>query len=172
MLPVCQRYGMSVMVWSPLAMGMLTGRYRRAREVESRRTALIARQITDARRLEAVEQLIPLAEKAGLSLTHMAMAFAIAHPGVTSAIIGPRTMEPLLLTLAPSHYCERARWALDRQAIAYDEERLAPGDHILRVRRIGASSTSLPLLVLGDGSLCQEATESWTGLDCRAATRR
>jgi aryl-alcohol dehydrogenase-like predicted oxidoreductase len=40
-----------------------------------------------------VEQLVPLAEKAGLSLTHLAMAFTIAHPGVTSAIIGPRTME-------------------------------------------------------------------------------
>jgi hypothetical protein len=38
---------------------------------------------------------VPLAEKAGLSLTHLAMAFAIAHPGVTSAIIGPRTMAHL-----------------------------------------------------------------------------
>ncbi|EIZ79571.1 hypothetical protein WSK_1837 [Novosphingobium sp. Rr 2-17] len=41
---------------------------------------------------------------------------------------------PLVLTLPPSHYCERARWALDRQAIAYDEERLAPGAHVLRVK--------------------------------------
>lgn len=63
-LPVCQRYGMGVMVWSPLAMGMLTGCYRRGQEVESRRTALFARQMTDARRLDAVEQLIPLAEVA------------------------------------------------------------------------------------------------------------
>jgi len=80
-LPTCQRYGMGVMVWSPLAMGMLTGRYRKGREVESRRTALFARQMTDERRLDAVEQLVPLAEEAGLSLTHMAIAFAIAHPG-------------------------------------------------------------------------------------------
>jgi aryl-alcohol dehydrogenase-like predicted oxidoreductase len=42
-----------------------------------------------------VERLVPLAEKAGLSLTHLAMAFAIAHPAVTSPIIGPRTMEQL-----------------------------------------------------------------------------
>jgi len=42
-----------------------------------------------------VEQLVPLAQKVGLSLTHLAMAFTIAHPGVTSAIIGPRTMEYL-----------------------------------------------------------------------------
>ena len=50
---------------------------------------------SDERRLDAVEQLIPLAEEAGLPMTHLAMAFAIAHPGVTSAIIGPRTMEQL-----------------------------------------------------------------------------
>jgi aryl-alcohol dehydrogenase-like predicted oxidoreductase len=46
-----------------------------------------------APRFDAVEQLIPLADEAGLPMTHLAMAFAIAHPGVTSAIIGPRTME-------------------------------------------------------------------------------
>jgi len=51
--------------------------------------------MSDELRLDAVEQLIPLAEQAGLSLTHMAMAFTIAHPGVTSAIIGPRTMQHL-----------------------------------------------------------------------------
>lgn len=62
---------------------------------------------------------------------------------------------PLLLTLAPSHYCERARWALDLQAIIYDEERLAPGAHMVRIKRLGASATSLPLLVHGNGSLCQ-----------------
>lgn len=62
---------------------------------------------------------------------------------------------PRLLTLAPSHFCERARWALDMRGIVYDEERLAPGAHILRVRRLGASATSLPLLLLADGSICQ-----------------
>jgi aryl-alcohol dehydrogenase-like predicted oxidoreductase len=50
---------------------------------------------SDERKLDVVEQLVPLAEKAGLPMTDLAMAFAIAHPGVTSAIIGPRTMEQL-----------------------------------------------------------------------------
>lgn len=73
---------------------------------------------------------------------------------------------PILLTLPPSHYCERARWALDQQAIVYDEERLAPGAHALRAKRLGASATSLPLLLLGDGSLCQGSDRilDWTGL--------
>jgi len=95
-LPVCQRYGMGVMVWSPLAKGMLTGRYRKGQPLpDSLRVKLLAKQMSDERRLDAVEQLILVAENAGLSLTHMAMAFAVAHPGVTSAIIGPRTMEQL-----------------------------------------------------------------------------
>jgi aryl-alcohol dehydrogenase-like predicted oxidoreductase len=51
--------------------------------------------LRDEQRLDAVEQLIPIAQEAGLPMTHLAIAFAIAHPGVTSAIIGPRTMEQL-----------------------------------------------------------------------------
>ena len=51
--------------------------------------------LSDERRIDVVEELIPLADEAGLSLTHMAMAFAIAHPGVTAALLGPRTMEQL-----------------------------------------------------------------------------
>ena len=92
-LPICEKYGMGALVWSPLAMGMLTGRYRKGgQQPDSMRVRRFPRQMSDERRLDAVEQLIPLAEEAGLPLTHLAMAFVMAHPGVTSAIIGPRTM--------------------------------------------------------------------------------
>jgi aryl-alcohol dehydrogenase-like predicted oxidoreductase len=50
---------------------------------------------TDDRKLDVVERLIPIADQAGLPMAHFAMAFAIAHPAVTSAIIGPRTMTQL-----------------------------------------------------------------------------
>jgi aryl-alcohol dehydrogenase-like predicted oxidoreductase len=93
-LPVAQRYGMGAVVWSPLAQGMLTGRIRKGQQTDLRRAAMF-RHITDEQRIDVVEQIIPLAEKAGLRMTHLAMAFAIAHPGVTSALIGPRTMEHL-----------------------------------------------------------------------------
>jgi aryl-alcohol dehydrogenase-like predicted oxidoreductase len=93
-LPVAQRHGLGVLVWSPLAMGMLTGRLRRGQPTDLRRTRLFT-HLSDERRIDAVEQLIPVAEQAGLKLTHLAIAFAIAHPGVTSAILGPRTMEHL-----------------------------------------------------------------------------
>jgi aryl-alcohol dehydrogenase-like predicted oxidoreductase len=95
-LPTCQRYGMGVLVWSPLAMGLLTGRYRKGQDRQrNARMRWVPKHLTDERKLDAVEQLIPLAEEAGLSLTHLAMAFATAHPGVTSAIIGPRTTHHL-----------------------------------------------------------------------------
>ena len=93
-LPVAQRYGMGTLVWSPLAQGMLTGRIRKGQQTDLRRATMF-KHISDERRLDAVEQLIPLADQAGLPITHLAMAFAIAHPGVNSAIIGPRTMEQL-----------------------------------------------------------------------------
>ena len=91
-LPVAQRYGMGTLVWGPLAQGLLTGRVRKGGQNELRRAGLF-RHLNDERRLDAVEQFIALAEEAGLPMTHLAMAFAIAHPGVTSAIVGPRTME-------------------------------------------------------------------------------
>jgi aryl-alcohol dehydrogenase-like predicted oxidoreductase len=95
-LPICQRYGMGTLVWSPLGQGLLTGRFRKGQQTDTHRSSLRSSQhFSDERKLGVVEQLIPLAEKAGLPMTHLAMAFAIAHLGVTSAIIGPRTMEQL-----------------------------------------------------------------------------
>jgi aryl-alcohol dehydrogenase-like predicted oxidoreductase len=93
-LPAVQRYGMGALVWGPFAQGLLTGRVRKGRPNELRRAGL-SQHLNDERRLDVVEQFIALAEEVGLPMTHLAMAFAIAHPGVTSAIVGPRTMEHL-----------------------------------------------------------------------------
>lgn len=103
-LPTAQKYGMGTVIWSPLASGMLTGRVRRGQESDLRRTQMFA-ALRYERRIDAVERFIPLAEEAGLSLTHLALAFVIAHPGVTAALIGPRTMDQLddLLAAADVH---------------------------------------------------------------------
>jgi aryl-alcohol dehydrogenase-like predicted oxidoreductase len=108
LLPVAQRYGMGVIVWSPLSGGYLAGRYRRDQDVPADSRATRARSYggrigdrfdfsrpANQRKLELVEELELVAQKAGVSLTHMAIAFTLAHPAVTSAIIGPRTMEQL-----------------------------------------------------------------------------
>lgn len=94
-LPVVQEYGMGALVYSPLAGGLLTGRYRKGQDADTHRSRFGFNHLKDERRLDAVEQLIPLAQEAGMPLAHLALAFAIGHPGVTSAIIGPRTMEHL-----------------------------------------------------------------------------
>ncbi|WP_327392184.1 aldo/keto reductase [Streptomyces sp. NBC_01186] len=93
-LPVAQHYGMGTLVWGPLAQGLLTGRVRKNQENTLIRAGFV-KHVSDEHRIDVVEQLIPLAEEAGMPLTHLAIAFTIAHPGVTSAIIGPRTMAHL-----------------------------------------------------------------------------
>jgi aryl-alcohol dehydrogenase-like predicted oxidoreductase len=108
-LPTCQKYGMGVIAWSPLAGGWLTGRYRQDTEVDmtSGRAQRIPQRFDptlpgNQAKLAAVEELIKISADAGCSLIYMALAFVTSHPAVTSAIIGPRTMDQLtdLLTAA------------------------------------------------------------------------
>jgi aryl-alcohol dehydrogenase-like predicted oxidoreductase len=101
-LPTCQKYGMGVIAWSPLAGGWLTGRIRRDTGVDMTkgRAQRLPQRFDptlpgNQAKLAAVEELIKIAADAGCSLTHMALAFVIGNPAVTSAIIGPRTMEQL-----------------------------------------------------------------------------
>ena len=108
MLPTCQRHGMGVISYSPLAGGWLSGRYRKDTEVQgpmspARRQLANRFDLTlpvNQRKLDAAEQLAQLAEEAGISLIEMAIAFVVRHPAVTAAIIGPRTMEHLEAHLA------------------------------------------------------------------------
>lgn len=93
-LPTAQRYGMGTLVWGPLGEGLLTGRVRRGQPNDLRRSGLF-QHMRDERRLDAVERFAALADEAGMPMTHLAMAFTIAHPGVTSAICGARTMDHL-----------------------------------------------------------------------------
>ncbi|BCB91193.1 aldo/keto reductase [Phytohabitans suffuscus] len=101
-LPVAQRYGMGVLTWSPLASGFLSGKVRKDQAVDmtSGRARLnphrFDQSIPDnAAKFEALEQLVALAAEIGRPLPELAVAFAAAHPAVTSVIIGPRTMEQL-----------------------------------------------------------------------------
>ena len=101
LLPVAERYGMGVLPWSPLAGGWLSGRYRKGQDVpKSQRAERMPTRYdlsdpVNLAKLDAVEDLAVLAEEAGLSLVHLALAFVLQHPAVTAPIIGPRTMEHL-----------------------------------------------------------------------------
>jgi aryl-alcohol dehydrogenase-like predicted oxidoreductase len=100
-LPVAQEFGLGVLPWSPLAGGWLTGGYRKDKDLpqSTRRNRMPARydlsSSANQRKLEAADALGRLADEAGLSLIHLALAFVIQHPAVTAPIIGPRTMEHL-----------------------------------------------------------------------------
>ncbi|WP_405138053.1 aldo/keto reductase [Nocardia sp. NBC_01388] len=104
-LPVTQEYGLGVLVWSPLASGWLSGAIREGREITTSRSAFMPQRFDTAvpanrAKLEAVEKLAVVAEGAGLSMIQLALGFVTAHPAVTSAIIGPRTMDHLHSQLA------------------------------------------------------------------------
>lgn len=100
-LPTCDRYGMGVIAWSPLAGGWLSGKWRLGVDgLTSRRAARIPDRYDLSKpenqaKLRAADALAALAEQSGISLVHMALAFVINHPTITSAIIGPRTAEHL-----------------------------------------------------------------------------
>jgi len=102
-LPTTQKYGMGVLSWGPLSAGWLSGRYTDASDIDlagSGRASLERHKFDpslpeNARKLQAVRELAKLAEEAGLTMPHLAVGFVLAHPAITSVIIGPRTMEHL-----------------------------------------------------------------------------
>ncbi|MFS0703677.1 aldo/keto reductase [Cellulomonas sp. 179-A 9B4 NHS] len=104
-LPVAREYGLGVLPWSPLAGGWLSGRpldtalrdTARHRRKPERHDPALPENVAKA---EAVRQLTKVAEAAGLTLVQLALGFVLAHPAVTSAIIGPRTPEHLDAALA------------------------------------------------------------------------
>jgi aryl-alcohol dehydrogenase-like predicted oxidoreductase len=92
--PYCEEHGISQIVWSPLAEGVLTGKYKpgepppsNSRAASESMGTFIGRRLDD-RALEAVQRLIPIAEEAGLTMPQLALAWVLRRPEVASAIIG------------------------------------------------------------------------------------
>jgi aryl-alcohol dehydrogenase-like predicted oxidoreductase len=132
-LPVCQQLGMGVLTWSPLAWGFLSGRYRSGQDVDltAGRPALAPHRFdpalpSNAAKYEAVERLTELAAESGCSLPQLAVAFTMAHPAVTSVIIGPRTMPQL------THLLEGASLALRDEVLDRIDEIVPPGVNLYR----------------------------------------
>jgi aryl-alcohol dehydrogenase-like predicted oxidoreductase len=104
-LPVTEQYGLGVLVWSPLASGWLSGAVRHGKEITTHRSTVRPERFnltipSNQARLDAVERLAAVADQVGLTMIQLALGFVTAHPGVTSAIIGPRTMDHLQSQLA------------------------------------------------------------------------
>lgn len=102
-LPACQRYGMGVITYSPLGGSWLSGKYKSIDDVPAEgRIAVMGKRFgggidtpANRERLDAAVAFGELADKAGMKLPHLATAWCLEHPMVTSVIIGPRTMEQL-----------------------------------------------------------------------------
>ncbi len=96
LVPFAQTYGFGIIPWSPLAGGLLTGKYRRGEPLPA--DARYANNYRNANRLnervyDVVEGLEPIAEGKEATLSQLALAWAMQQPGITAPIIGPRTME-------------------------------------------------------------------------------
>ncbi len=94
-----------MLVWSPLASGWLSGAVREGQQITTNRSRVVPQRFdltvpANRARLDAVEKLAALAAEAGMTMIQLALGFVTAHPGVTSAIIGPRTVEHLHSQLA------------------------------------------------------------------------
>jgi aryl-alcohol dehydrogenase-like predicted oxidoreductase len=130
-LPVCQRYGMGVLTWSPLASSFLSGKFRKGQPVdlgEGRARLMPVRfdpslPQNDAK-FDAVEQFVKLAADLGCTLPQLAVAFTVAHPAVTSVIIGPRTMAHL------DDMLDGAALTLDDATMDRIDEIVPPGTNV------------------------------------------
>jgi aryl-alcohol dehydrogenase-like predicted oxidoreductase len=98
-LPLCQKYGIGVIPWSPLAGGWLAGTYSRAQAppagTRGERGKWDFNTPENQRRLDLVDKLGLLAKRKGATLSQFALAWMLANPAVTAPIIGPRTLEHL-----------------------------------------------------------------------------
>jgi aryl-alcohol dehydrogenase-like predicted oxidoreductase len=127
LVPMCQTYGVGIIPWSPLAGGVLTGKYRRdstpedARFVNTKGTRF--ERFVNERMYDVLEELEPFAAEKGVPLSQLALRWVHDRPGVTSTIIGPRTMEQFDDNMA----------ALDVELTAEDLARIdeiaPPGEH-------------------------------------------
>ncbi|MDQ1597379.1 MAG: hypothetical protein QOI70_803, partial [Microbacteriaceae bacterium] len=130
LLPTTHRHDMGTLVWSPLAGGWLSGKFRKGRDLPTthRSDRDPARYDLNkpgiAAKFEAADKLGALADELGVSLVHLAIAFVLRHPGVTSAIIGPRTMEQLESQL------DAASLQLDASTLDRIDEIVPPGTNL------------------------------------------
>jgi aryl-alcohol dehydrogenase-like predicted oxidoreductase len=125
-LPTTMRHGMGTLTYSPLAGGWLSGRWRKDTASSPTSAARPGARFdmsspANQRKLEIVEELAQLAEQGDMTLITMAIAFVLNHRGVTSAIVGPRTMEQL------ESYLPAADLTLSADVLDRIDELVAPG---------------------------------------------
>ena len=123
LVPACQAHGVGVICWSPLAMGMLAGRYEQGRSSDTRaavRGGIYAERVTDAG-IRVGNAFAALARQRGLEPAQAAYAWVIAQPGITAAIIGPKSVAQVVSALPA------AQLTLPAELLAAADELVTPG---------------------------------------------
>ena len=107
--PTCEELGMSQIVWSPMAQGVLSGKYipgqqppAGSRATDDKGGANFVKRFMDLETLQAVQRLKPIAAEAGLSMPQMAIAWVLANPNVAAALVGASRPKQLDETVAAS----------------------------------------------------------------------
>jgi len=128
MVPFCQEYQLGLFPWSPLAMGILAGRYADADKTpKASRAALrggiYAERVT-ARGIEVGSRFVQLAKDRGISPAQLAVLWVKDQPGITAPLIGPRTLEQL------EHFLPVMEMQLDDQTRAACDTLVPPGSAV------------------------------------------
>jgi aryl-alcohol dehydrogenase-like predicted oxidoreductase len=127
LLPLAKQYGLAILPWSPLAGGILAGRYDEGKIPEDSRGARAGQMFTDRisnRGVEVAREVGKLAQEQGLSTAQMALLWCMVQPGVTSPIIGPRTMQHM------QSFLPVMEESLSAEVLARFDELVHPGNAV------------------------------------------
>lgn len=128
LFPCCQEHGIGTMIYSPLARGVLAGKYLpdqpppQGSRADRQDRRMLQTELRD-QSFEVAQQLKPMADAHGKTLTQFSLNWVLANPIVTSAIVGPRTMDHLEDNLG----C--LDWAISRDALDEIDVLVPPGEH-------------------------------------------
>ena len=138
LLPFCQTYNWAVIPWSPLAGGQLSGKYLEKKPRKGRYTKSDPGGRINPQTIKVVKQLKKVADAEGISLATLSLAWCANQPGVTSPIIGARSVAQLKESV------EACQTKLSDQALEKIDKIVAPGTHVLAYYEANFGPNALP----------------------------
>ena len=128
LFPMCERHGVGVMTYSPLARGVLAGKYLSGQlppegsRADRKDRRMLVTELRDES-FDVAQRLKPLTDNHGKAMTQFSLNWVLANPIVTSAIVGPRTMEQLEDNL------ECLGWEINSETLDEIDKLVPPGEH-------------------------------------------
>lgn len=126
-IPMCQAYDLGIICWSPLAQGVLAGRYRDATQIPPGSRGAFKKVYGDRitqQGIEVAQKLAEIASAKGCTLPQVAVAWVLRQPGITGTIIGPRTLDHFKDLLGAVNV------SLDASDLEFCDALVPPGSHV------------------------------------------